>query len=140
MTTRHPTARRVHRPETQPDDAFVAGVLETTAWARKHQRILIIGGIAAAVLVTALVLWLTNRASTRERAATEISQVRAVALSGNAPLAIRELEQFVARYGRTPAGQEHGCSSHVRTWMPVRSSRRSTRPSPSPAMSAATSE
>jgi predicted negative regulator of RcsB-dependent stress response len=104
--TRHPTARRVHRPETTGDDAFVAGVLETSAWARKHQRLLIIGGIALAVIVTALVLWLSNRSSQRERAALEISQVRAVVLSGNTTLAIRELEQFVSRYGSTPAGRE----------------------------------
>jgi predicted negative regulator of RcsB-dependent stress response len=104
--TRHPTARRVHRQETSGDDAFVAGVLETSVWARQHQRLLIIGGIALAVIVTALVLWLTSRASQRDQAALEISQVRAVALSGNTLLAIRELEQFVSRYGRTPAGRE----------------------------------
>jgi predicted negative regulator of RcsB-dependent stress response len=104
--TRHPTARRVHRQDSAPDDAFVAGVLETTAWAKKHQRTLIIGGIIFAVLVTATVLWLTNRSATRERAALELAQVRAVAMSGNTPLAIRELEQYVGRYGRTPAGAE----------------------------------
>jgi tetratricopeptide (TPR) repeat protein len=104
--TRHPTARRVHRQETAPDDAFVAGVLETTAWARKHQRILIISGIAAAVILTALVLWLNNRANTRERAASEISQVRSVALSGNTPQAIGELQTFISRFGGTAPADE----------------------------------
>lgn len=103
--TRHPTARRVHR-ETQPDDAFVAGVLETTAWARQHRRPLIIVGIAVAVVLTGLVLFMNQRSATRERAAAELTQVRAVALSGNNPLAIRELEAYLERYGGTPSAEE----------------------------------
>jgi tetratricopeptide (TPR) repeat protein len=104
--TRHPTARRVHRTGAEPDDAFVAGVLETTAWAKQHQRALIIGGVAAAVIIIGLVLFLTNRAATRERAAAELTQVRAVALSGNNALAVRELEQYLARFGGTPTADE----------------------------------
>jgi hypothetical protein len=54
--TRHPTARRVHRQDSAPDDAFIAGVLETSAWAKQHSRTLIVGGIIAAVVITAVVL------------------------------------------------------------------------------------
>jgi predicted negative regulator of RcsB-dependent stress response len=104
--TRHPTARRVHREDSTPDDAFVAGVLESTAWAKQHQRALIIGGIIAAVLIAGLVLFLSNRSAQRSRAAAELSQVRSVALSGNTVLAIRDLEQFVGQYGNTPSGAE----------------------------------
>lgn len=104
--TRHPTARRVHRQDAAPDDTFVAGVLETSAWARKHQRSLIIGGVLLAVMVTALVLWVNNRSSQRDRAAVELSQVRAIGMSGNTALAIRELEDFIARYGSTPSAAE----------------------------------
>jgi predicted negative regulator of RcsB-dependent stress response len=103
--TRHPTARRVHRQEA-PDDAFIAGVLETSAWAKQHSRTLIIGGIIAAVAITSLVLFLTSRSNQRAQAATQLTQVRAVAMSGNAALSIRELEQFLARYGNTPAAAE----------------------------------
>jgi predicted negative regulator of RcsB-dependent stress response len=106
MTTRHPSARRVHRPDTEPDDAFVASVLETTAWARKHQRVLIVGGIAAAVVVVALVLWLQSRASQREQANLQIGQVRTLVMMDNTEVAIRELEQFLAQYGGTPAADE----------------------------------
>jgi predicted negative regulator of RcsB-dependent stress response len=106
MTTRHPTARRVHRPDTSGDDAFVTGVLETTAWAKQHQRALIIGGIALAVIVAALVLWLHNRATTREQANVQIAQVRTTVMMGNTELAIRELEMYLDAYGRTPAAAE----------------------------------
>jgi predicted negative regulator of RcsB-dependent stress response len=106
MTTRHPSARRVHRPDAETDDPFVAGVLETTAWARKHQRVLIIGGLALAVIVVALVVWLQSRASQREQANLQIGQVRTLVMMGNTEMAIRELEQFLAQYGRTPAANE----------------------------------
>jgi predicted negative regulator of RcsB-dependent stress response len=104
--TRHPTARRVHRQETEPDDAFVAGVLETSAWAKKHQRTLIIGGVILAVAIVSAILWLNHRSTQRELAAVEISQVRSLAQTGNTALAIRELEQFVSRFGGTPSGDE----------------------------------
>jgi tetratricopeptide (TPR) repeat protein len=103
--TRHPTARRVHRQEA-PDDAFIAGVLETGAWAKQHSRTLIIGGVVAAVVITSLVLFLMSRSNQRAQAITQLTQVRAVAMSGNATLAIRELEQYLARFGGAPAADE----------------------------------
>jgi predicted negative regulator of RcsB-dependent stress response len=104
--TRHPTARRVHREDSSPDDAFIAGVLETSAWARQHSRLLIIGGIIAAVVVIGLVLFVKNRADRRAEAELQLSQARAVALSGNSQLAVRELEQFLLRFDGTPAARE----------------------------------
>jgi tetratricopeptide (TPR) repeat protein len=106
MTTRHPTARRVHRDETGTDDAFVAGVLETGAWAKEHRRTLIIAGVAVAVAIVALVVWLNWRADYREQANVRLSQVRAVALSGNNEAAIRELQQYLDSYGRAPVADE----------------------------------
>ncbi|CAN5845800.1 hypothetical protein BH23GEM9_BH23GEM9_04300 [soil metagenome] len=104
--TRHPTARRVHRQDSSPDDAFVAGVLESSVWAKQHQRSLIIGAIAVAVLIIAAVIWFSNRAATRDAAAEELTRVRAVAMSGNAPLAIRELELYLDRFAGTPSAPE----------------------------------
>jgi tetratricopeptide (TPR) repeat protein len=104
--TRHPSARRVHRQDEAPDDAFVAGVLETSAWAKQHQRTLIIAAIATAVIVVGTVLWLSNRSATRAAAAEELTRVRAVAMTGNATLAIRDLEAFLARFGGTPSAPE----------------------------------
>lgn len=104
--TRHPTARRVHRQEAAPDDVFVARVLETSAWAKKNSRMLVIGGIIAAVIVVGLLYFVTTRRAERAQAATQLTQVRAVALSGNNQLAIRELEQFLSRFGGTPSADE----------------------------------
>lgn len=104
--TRHPTARRVHRQDEAPDDVFVAGVLETSAWARKNSRMLVTGGIAAAVIIIGLIYFVTTRRAEHARAATQLTQVRAVALSGNNQLAIRELEQFLSQFDGTPSADE----------------------------------
>jgi predicted negative regulator of RcsB-dependent stress response len=106
MKTRHPTARRVHRQDASPDDAFVAGVLETSVWAKQHRRTLVIAAVVVAVAVIALVLVLNNRSTTRAAAAEELVRVRAVTMSGNMPLAIRDLEQFLTRYSGTPSAAE----------------------------------
>ena len=104
--TRHPTARRVHREAAGPDDAFVAGVLESTAWAKQHSRTLIIGVVAAVIVIGGLLFYVADRARDTREAATALTQVRAVALSGNAELAIRDIQQFIQNYGSTPAGDE----------------------------------
>ncbi|HSJ07668.1 MAG TPA: tetratricopeptide repeat protein [Longimicrobiales bacterium] len=103
--TRHPTARRVHR-DSEPDDAFVAGVLETTVWAKQHSQKLIIGGIIAAVLIAATLLFVMNRRSTAEQAAGQLTLVRAAALSGDPQAAIPALEQFLDDFGGTPQAGE----------------------------------
>jgi hypothetical protein len=103
--TRNPTARRVHR-DPAPDDVFVARVLETSAWAKHNSRILVIGGIVTAVVVIGVLYFMASRQTQRAQAATQLTQVRAVSLSGNSQLAIRELEQYLARFGGTPSADE----------------------------------
>lgn len=104
--TRHPTARRVHRQDSAPDDVFVARVLETSAWAKQNSRMLIIGGIIAAVVIVGLFYFVSTRRASEAQAATQLTQVRAVVMSGNNPLAIRELEQFLSRFDGTAAADE----------------------------------
>jgi predicted negative regulator of RcsB-dependent stress response len=104
--TRHPTARRVHRQDSAPDDVFVARVLESSAWAKQNSRMLITGGIIAAIVIVGLVYFVSSRRATESQAAAQLTQVRAVSMSGNNPLAIRELEQFLARFDGTAAAEE----------------------------------
>lgn len=106
MTTRHPTSRKVQRQAESQEDAFIAGVLETTTWAKQNARRLTIAAIVI-VVAAALALYYRNyRTGLRDRAETELSQVRTSALSGNAALAVRDLEAYLARFGGTPAADE----------------------------------
>jgi tetratricopeptide (TPR) repeat protein len=104
--TRNPSARRVHRQSSAPDDAFIAGVLESTAWAQQHRRALIIGGVLVAAAAVAIAVTFSMRSSRNAESARRLIEVRAVALSGNNQLAIRDLEQFVSAYGGTRAANE----------------------------------
>jgi tetratricopeptide (TPR) repeat protein len=103
---RHPTARRVHRPAATTDDAFVAGVLETTAWAKTHSRKLIAGAAGVAAVAIVLFVFFTTRAAKREQAAVQLGAARAAAMSGDNAAAIQSLERFVSRFGGTPAEAE----------------------------------
>jgi tetratricopeptide (TPR) repeat protein len=84
----------------------VERVLETTVWAKRHRRTLILAGAALAVLILALVYMRASSAAMRRNAETQLTQLRPTVLSGNAPLAIRDLETFLGRYGDTPTARE----------------------------------
>jgi predicted negative regulator of RcsB-dependent stress response len=103
---RHPSARRVHRPVESSDDKFVAGVLESSAWAKRHSRVLIGGGIVLVVVLLGVLVYRAQTSATRERAALELERVRGTALAGDPATAVGELEAYVAQYGNTPAGRE----------------------------------
>jgi len=105
--TRHPTARRVNRPpRAGADDVFVERVLETTVWAKRNSRTLIVVGATLVVVILVMVYMRASGSAMRRNAETQLTQIRPTVLSGNAPLAIRDLETFLARYGDTPAARE----------------------------------
>lgn len=103
--TKHPASRRVHRASSD-DDAFVAGVLETSAWAKTNQR-LVTGGLIALVVLLAAGLYYRNyRSKHVDRAAGELTAVRQTVLEGNHQLAIKDLTAYVTKFGNTPGGDE----------------------------------
>jgi predicted negative regulator of RcsB-dependent stress response len=106
IMARHPGSRRVSRPVESSDDAFIAGVLESSVWAKRHSRVLIAGGVALLLLVGGLFWYRSYTTTIRENAAMELTQVRQTVMAGNLPLAIRDLESFIATYDGTPAARE----------------------------------
>ncbi|MBI4410736.1 MAG: tetratricopeptide repeat protein [Gemmatimonadetes bacterium] len=102
---KHPTAARVHK-EASPDDAFIARVLETTAWARTHSRTLVIGGAVFVLAIAAVLYYRNYRSALREQSAVELLRVRQTAASGNIALARRDLETFIQRFSGTPSADE----------------------------------
>ncbi len=104
---RHPTARRVHHSgAADPDDAFIAQLLELTAWAKAHARLLTIAAVAL-VLGTVVGLYYRNhQAQLHMMAETQLAGVRQTVASGNGALAIKDLEEFLARFDGTRAADE----------------------------------
>lgn len=103
---RHPTARRAHRPAPSDDDAFIERVLETSVWAKTHQRLLVWGGILVLILIGSFFWYRNYRATLNANAAADLTTVRQTVISGNHALAVRDLEQFLAQYGGTTSAAE----------------------------------
>lgn len=101
---RHPTAGRIRRKKTEPDDIVVAKVFEWSEWARRNARIVIIAlAVLAVASLGAWYLWLRST-QLDQRAAARLTEVRQTAASGNVPLAVRDLQQFIQRFGGTHSG------------------------------------
>jgi predicted negative regulator of RcsB-dependent stress response len=103
---KHPTARRVHRDTTEPDDLFVANVLEASAWAQRNTRALIIAGAVLAVAVLSGLYYMNYRSQMRVQASTRLNEIRQSMNSANPALTTKDLEAFIDRFGGTPAGGE----------------------------------
>ena len=105
MSKKHPGAGRVRR-ERHDEDVFVESVLESGVWARNHGRTLLYAGIAAFIVIAIAIYYRNFTETTKAKAETELGAVRATVVSGNKQLAATDLEKFVAKFGKTPAGEE----------------------------------
>jgi predicted negative regulator of RcsB-dependent stress response len=102
---RHPSSRRVpHAPDE--DDAFVARVLEFTAWSKKNARAILIGGAVVAAVVLGMLFYAQHRRAQEDRAAAQFDEIRQTVMAGNRALAMRDLTGLVGRFGGTEAGRE----------------------------------
>ena len=105
MSKKHPGAGRVRR-ERHEEDVFVESVLEGSVWAKQHGRTVLIAGIVVFLLLVAGIYYRNYRTQLNEKAAAQLNQVRQTVLSGNKQLAVTDLKNFVARFGKTAAGAE----------------------------------
>lgn len=103
---RHPTAHRVPRDASAAEDTFIGRILGGSVWAKQNSRKLIIGVTAVAVIALGLTYYRNYTVRLRDRAETELTQIRPTVLSGNAPLAVRDLEAYLGRFGGAPAASE----------------------------------
>lgn len=102
---KHPTSRRVHR-DAETEDAFVARVVEYTEWARRHSRAVTVGAVVLVLLLAGFLYYQNYQTSLRNRAISRLTEIQQTAASGNAALAIRDLEGFLDSFGGTTAAGE----------------------------------
>lgn len=103
---KQPTSPRVPTPEPEPDDKFLFAIERAGLWARHHSRTLIIGGIILAVVVIAAVYYVDSQRRVEAEAATRLTEVHQTVMTGNVPLAIRDLQTYLASFGGTRAARE----------------------------------
>lgn len=83
------------------DDVVMVRALQLSAWARKNARVVM--GIAAVALlaVAAYLFYGYQKRQSEEKASIAFARVEQTALSGNATLAQRDLQDFVRRFDGT---------------------------------------
>jgi predicted negative regulator of RcsB-dependent stress response len=103
----HPAARRVHQKDaTSIDDALMVRAFEASTWASRNQGKIVPAVIAVLVLALVFLWYGRYRNQVADRATTELTRVRATVQSGNAPLAISDLEKYLASFGNTKTADE----------------------------------
>lgn len=108
MSKRHPTSAR--RPgQSAPDDtddAFVAGVLQFSNWAKANQKTLVVAGVALALVVVVAVSYAGQRGRQLEQAGLELERMQAALAIGDPDAAKVGLSQYLEQFGNTPYAGE----------------------------------
>ena len=109
MAQRHPGSSRSRPGEqkkVEDDDIFVARVLEFSGWARNNSQVLILFGIALAVVIFASLYYVNWRQNQAEAAVGELERIaQSVGISDPEASKI-SLEQYLERFAGTPYASE----------------------------------
>jgi tetratricopeptide (TPR) repeat protein len=105
---KRPPSRRRPQPERAPhsDDVFVARVFELSTWAQKNSQLLILAGIALALVVGGVLYYASYRSDLNRQAIQELETVQQVVAFGLPEEAEIRLGQYLERFGGTRHGIE----------------------------------
>jgi hypothetical protein len=103
MAKRHPGARRTQQaPSHDPDDIFLAKVLETGQWAQAHQQILTVVGVVSVIAVAGVMYYGNFRENLAQQAAQQLESVHQSISIQDREGAKSELVTFLQNFGGTP--------------------------------------
>lgn len=80
-------------------DKFVERTFDWAHWAETHRREMIAGAVGIAILVAGFFVYRDVSRGAEEEAARDYLMARQGYFAGNYPLAVSDLQQFVARHG-----------------------------------------
>jgi predicted negative regulator of RcsB-dependent stress response len=105
---KRPTTRRRTSADRAPDseDVFVAQVFELSTWAQKNSQILILAGIALALVIGGAIYYWNYRSDLNRQAVQELEAVQQVVAFGLPEEAQIRLGQYLERFGDTRHGIE----------------------------------
>lgn len=82
-------------------------IARTIAWAREHQRGVILAALAAVVLIGGLIYYRDYRRNLTARAATQLAQLEGqLGSATDAGQAISRIQEYLSRFGGTPSADE----------------------------------
>ena len=103
---KHPSSRRKPRTAHDQDDAFVAGVLDSSEWARKHQQALTLIVIAVGLIFAGLFYYVNFRRTMTIEAVNQLERIHqtiAIAASDDAKA---QLSTFLEQFAGTDQANE----------------------------------
>ena len=103
---KHPSSRR--RPQTshEQDDAFVAGVIDSSEWARKHQQQLTLIVIAVGLLVAGVFYYVNFQRVLRIEAVNQLERIHQTIAIGASGDARAQLSTYLEQFGGTDQANE----------------------------------
>lgn len=103
MSQRHPGARRTsQKSHEDADDAFVAGVLDASNWAKRNQQLLTVAGVVFVIAIASGLYYVNYRSQLREQAAQQLEVIHQSISIQDTEGAKVDLATFLDRFGGTP--------------------------------------
>ena len=106
MSKRHHNQRPQSGTHHDSEDAFVAGVLNLSTWAKSNQNLVTLGGIVALIAVLGGWYWVNFNRNLEDRALMELEQIQQTLSFGDVETGKVSLSQFIEQFGGTAAAPE----------------------------------
>ena len=104
MTKRHPGARRARHDSTggDPDDAFIARILDFSKWASENQQVLTVAAVVVAILVAGGLYYRSFQTDLQNQAAERLETIHQSIAINDVEGAKVDLATFLDQFGSTP--------------------------------------
>jgi predicted negative regulator of RcsB-dependent stress response len=103
MSQRHPGSRRTrHEASDEPDDVFVARVLDVGNWAQAHQQLLTVVAIVVAIAIASVMYYGKYRSQLHGQAAEQLETIYQSIAIQDIEGAKADLATFLDRFDGTP--------------------------------------
>ena len=94
------------RSKGSDEDSFVAGALQLTTWAQRSSRVLVLGGVAVAILVAGVFYYRDYQNKVRSAASTELRTIRFQLETGGGAEAVERIRTFLAQFSGSSYAKE----------------------------------
>lgn len=102
MAKRHPSSRRTRKQSKDDgEDAFVAGILDVSNWAKRNQQLLTVAGVLLALAIAGGLYYLNYSAQLDEQAAEQLEVIYQSVSINDIEGAKVDLATFLDRFGST---------------------------------------
>ncbi len=103
---KHPSSRRTPQTPNEQDDAFVAGAIDFSQWARTHQQTLTFIGIVLVLLLAGGVYYVRFQRSLTIQAVNRLEIIHETIAFSAFEDAKTQLSTFLDQFGRTDQARE----------------------------------